>query len=208
MVTDPPYGIRFMGEAWDGREIEEQARANRRDVSGFTRLTGGADSPNRKLVQRTGSAFQNPAGEAGSYDFSASGNRAFQAWCEEWGRECLRVLKPGGFLLSFGGTRTAHRLVCGLEDAGFEIRDTVLWLYGKGFPKSHNVSMAIDKRLGAEGEYGELEDAAARGRACAPRRRSAAPAPGTTTPRPSTATRAGTCRRRRRPASGRAGGRR
>jgi DNA modification methylase len=153
VCTDPPYGIRFMGEAWDGREIEEQARANRRDVSSHQRLTGSPDSPNRKLTQRTGSAFQNPAGEAGSYDFSPSGNRAFQAWCEAWGRECLRVLKPGGFLLSFGGTRTAHRLACGLEDAGFEIRDTVLWLYGKGFPKSHNVSMAIDKRLGGGGEW-------------------------------------------------------
>ena len=140
VVTDPPYGIRFMGEAWDGREIEEQARANRRDVSARTRLTGSPDSPNRRLIARTGSAFQNRAGEAGSYDFSPTGNRAFQEWCEAWGRECLRVLKPGGHLLSFGGTRTFHRLVCGLEDAGFEIRDCVVWLYGKGFPKSHNLT--------------------------------------------------------------------
>jgi DNA modification methylase len=67
-------------------------------------------------------------------------------------RECLRVLKPGGHLLAFGGTRTQHRMVCAIEDAGFEIRDTVLWLYGSGFPKSLDVSKAIDKAAGAERE--------------------------------------------------------
>jgi hypothetical protein len=59
--------------------------------------------------------------------------------------ECLRVLKPGGHLLAFGGTRTWHRLTCAIEDAGFEIRDTITWLYGSGFPKSLDVSKAIDK---------------------------------------------------------------
>lgn len=66
---------------------------------------------------------------------------------ETW-RECLRVLKPGGFLLSFGGARTYHRLAVNIEDAGFEIRDQVLWIYGSGFPKSHNVAKAIDKMKG------------------------------------------------------------
>lgn len=60
-------------------------------------------------------------------------------------RECLRVLKPGGVLLSFGGTRTFHRLTCSIEDAGFQIRDCLLWLYGSGFPKSLDISKAIDK---------------------------------------------------------------
>ena len=55
-------------------------------------------------------------------------------------RECLRVLKPGAHLLAFGGTRTAHRMVCAIEDAGFEIRDSILWLYGSGFPKSKNLA--------------------------------------------------------------------
>ena len=55
-------------------------------------------------------------------------------------RECLRVLKPGAHLLAFGGTRTAHRMVCAIEDAGFEIRDSILWLYGSGFPKSKNLT--------------------------------------------------------------------
>lgn len=67
-------------------------------------------------------------------------------------REVLRVLKPGGHLLSFGGTRTYHRMVVNIEDAGFEIRDQIMWLYGSGFPKSHDVSKAIDKAAGAERE--------------------------------------------------------
>lgn len=60
-------------------------------------------------------------------------------------RECLRVLKPGGHLLAFGGSRTYHRLACAIEDAGFEIRDQIQWIYGSGFPKSLDVSKAIDK---------------------------------------------------------------
>ncbi len=66
--------------------------------------------------------------------------------------ECLRVLKPGGHLLAFGGSRTYHRLACAVEDAGFEVRDQIMWLYGSGFPKSLDVSKAIDKAAGAERE--------------------------------------------------------
>ncbi|MBK7424788.1 MAG: site-specific DNA-methyltransferase [Propionivibrio sp.] len=65
-------------------------------------------------------------------------------------REALRVLKPGGHLLAFGGTRTYHRMAVNIEDAGFEIRDQIQWLYGSGFPKSHDVSKAIDKAAGVE----------------------------------------------------------
>jgi site-specific DNA-methyltransferase (adenine-specific) len=72
------------------------------------------------------------------------------AYSVELWRECLRVLKPGGHLLAFGGTRTWHRLAVAIEDAGFEIRDNIAWLYGSGFPKSHNISKAIDKDAGAE----------------------------------------------------------
>lgn len=67
-------------------------------------------------------------------------------------KECLRVLKPGGYLLAFGGTRTYHRMACAIEDAGFEIRDQMQWLYGSGFPKSLDISKAIDKKFGAERE--------------------------------------------------------
>tara|TARA_R110000851_G_scaffold77997_3_gene172040 strand:+ start:364 stop:1695 length:1332 start_codon:yes stop_codon:yes gene_type:complete len=66
--------------------------------------------------------------------------------------ECLRVLKPGGHVLAFGGSRTWHRLAVAVEDAGFELRDSIAWLYGSGFPKSLDVSKAIDKNLGAERE--------------------------------------------------------
>jgi site-specific DNA-methyltransferase (adenine-specific) len=74
------------------------------------------------------------------------------AYSVELWTECLRVLKPGGHLLSFGGTRTFHRVAVAIEDAGFEIRDNIAWLYGSGFPKSLNVSKAIDKAAGAKRE--------------------------------------------------------
>jgi site-specific DNA-methyltransferase (adenine-specific) len=93
IVTDPPYGLGFMGKKWD-------------DL---------------------------PPGE-------------------EWAKLCLHVLKPGGHLLAFGGTRTWHRLACAVEDAGFEMRDSIAWLYGSGFPKSLDVSKAIDKAAGATRE--------------------------------------------------------
>lgn len=86
IITDPPYGLTFMGKDWD------------RGVPGV--------------------AF--------------------------W-REALRVAKPGAILLAMGGTRTFHRLVTAIEDAGFEIRDTIAWVYGSGFPKSHDISKSIDR---------------------------------------------------------------
>lgn len=91
IITDPPYGLRFMNKAWD------------------------YDIPKKEI------------------------------WAE-----CLRVLKPGGHLLAFGGARTYHRMACAIEDAGFEIRDQIMWIYGKGVPKSLDVSKAIDKAAGAE----------------------------------------------------------
>lgn len=93
IVTDPPYGLAFMGKKWD------------------------YEVPSKKV----------------------------------W-RECLRVLKPGGHLLAFAGTRTQHRMCVNIEDAGFEIRDMIAWVYGSGFPKSLDVSKAIDKAAGAERE--------------------------------------------------------
>ena len=98
IVTDPPYGLSFMGKKWD---------------------------------------YEVPA--------------------EEVWRECLRVLKPGGHLLAFAGTRTQHRMAVRIEDAGFEIRDMIAWVYGSGFPKSLDVSKAIDKAAGAEREVGPVD---------------------------------------------------
>jgi DNA modification methylase len=91
IVTDPPYGLSFMGKGWD------------------------YDVPKKEIWQ-----------------------------------EALRVLKPGGHLLAFFGSRTYHRGTVQIEDAGFEIRDQIMWLYGSGFPKSHDVSKGIDKMAGAE----------------------------------------------------------
>ena len=72
---------------------------------------------------------------------------AFQV--DTW-HKCYQVLKHGGYLLAFGGSRTFHRIACAIEDAGFEIRDTIMWLYGSGFPKSMDVGIAIDKKNGIE----------------------------------------------------------
>ena len=77
--------------------------------------------------------------------------KQFQEWCSAWSAECLRVLRRGGYLLSFGGTRTFHRIATGIEDAGFVIKDCLSWNYGSGFPKSHNISKAMDKAFGKVG---------------------------------------------------------
>jgi DNA modification methylase len=132
VCTDPPYGIRFMGQAWDGADIE----------AGIELRRGQAPMPEDGKAGRTG-GYQSAAAEAGRYDRAPSANEAFQRWCQAWAAECLRVLKPGGHMLAFGSPRTAHRLAAGIEDAGFEIRDTIMWVYGSGFPKSLDVSKAI-----------------------------------------------------------------
>ncbi len=93
IVTDPPYGLSFMGKKWD------------------------YDVPSQEIWE-----------------------------------ECLRVLKPGGYLLAFAGTRTQHRMAVRIEDAGFEIRDMIAWVYGSGFPKSLNIGKAVDKLQGNERE--------------------------------------------------------
>lgn len=122
VITDPPYGIAFMGKAWDQPGAFGSERRN--------------GSPQR--TQREGLAM-----DAGRYDLSPAAMLNFQRWCTAWATECLRILKPGGHLLAFGGSRTWHRLAAAIEDAGFEIRDSIAWLYGSGFPKSMDVSKAI-----------------------------------------------------------------
>src|SRR3990167_2935973 len=126
VVTDPPYGLEFMGKEWDrlGAVAEEEVH----------------EGTDRSHPFRDGSK---------RVRFGSSAASA-QVWHEAWAAEALRVLKPGAHLFSFGGTRTFHRMTCALEDAGFEIRDCLMWLYGSGFPKSLDVSKAIDEALGAE----------------------------------------------------------
>lgn len=82
-----------------------------------------------------------------SRGYADNNNHNFQRWCELWTAECLRVLKPGGHFIAFGGTRTWHRLAIAAEDAGFTIRDSLAWLYGTGFPKSPDVGQAVDALL-------------------------------------------------------------
>lgn len=72
---------------------------------------------------------------------------AFQKWCQSWAEECLRVLKPGGYLLAFGSPRTSHRLSVGIEDAGFEVRDAIAWIRAEGFPHSRNLPGGLGTNL-------------------------------------------------------------
>jgi DNA modification methylase len=121
IVCDPPYGLEFMGKEWDGAD-------------GFRRSLNPADTGRDNAFGRT--SRTSPEYRAGTL---------FQRWCQQWATEALRVLKPGGHMLAFGGTRTWHRLAVAIEDAGFEMRDSIAWLYGSGFPKSLDVAKAIDK---------------------------------------------------------------
>lgn len=124
LVTDGPYGIRFMGKSWDGADIDKMMKTKMR--KGTTRTDG--------FERNDGAAFA-----AGTYDTTLTSMRAFQDWTALWGTQAMRVLKPGGHLISFCSPRTYHRMAAGIEDAGFEIRDQLMWIFGSGFPKSHNL---------------------------------------------------------------------
>lgn len=142
IVTDPPYGLEFMGQDWDRPWA---AGGDTRQPGDATFHPSDADTPFGRVRH----------GAAASYGGDpAASMRAYGAWCTDWATECLRVLKPGGYLLAFGGSRTWHRLAVAIEDAGFELRDSIAWLYGSGFPKSLDVAKAIDKATGFEGTYG------------------------------------------------------
>jgi hypothetical protein len=98
------------------------------------------------VYQRAASGFMSQTWDTGETAFAV-----------EFWSEVMRVLKPGGHVVAFSGTRTYHRLACAIEDAGFEIRDMLSWLYGSGFPKSHDVSKGIDRVGGASpGAQAEL----------------------------------------------------
>ena len=140
IVTDPPYAIGFMGKTWDSHGAFVERQANREHkwdhVGGNHNPVDSADAARTRRVE----------------------GQKFQQWCERWAREALRVLKPGGYMLAFGGTRTWHRLVCGVEDAGFEVGDSVasltgqdapalMWVYGSGFPKSRDVGRSVDMEV-------------------------------------------------------------
>jgi len=134
VVCDPPYGLGFMGKEWDSSFAAADMPMRRNGAQDA--VNAGASRQGGR--QRAGVDYQRRM---------ARDSRAFQDWCEAWAREALRVLKPGGHLLAFGGTRTYHRLACAVEDAGFEIRDTIAWMYGSGFPKSLNLPGGLGTAL-------------------------------------------------------------
>ena len=141
IVTDPPYGLEFMGKEWD-------------KLSG-TSWRNESEADREWMAQQTGNASLN-ARRRNAPDYGQPGPD-MQDWHYRWAVEALRVAKPGAHMLAFGGTRTHHRLMCAIEDAGWEIRDVVMWVYGSGFPKSLDVSKAIDKAAGAERTEGARE---------------------------------------------------
>jgi len=179
IITDPPYGLEFMGKEWDSfRSDDPGTNRNRGKHSGSHGMADGAGKdeghPARGKIavaygggkrprtfrctgcgKRDQFRNQHACGPSARWarelidPFAAPPTMlAFENWCREWALAAMRVLKPGGHLLAFGGARTHHRLACGLEDAGFEIRDCLCWLYGQGFPKSLNGAVAIDKAAG------------------------------------------------------------
>ncbi len=155
IITDPPYGLGFMGKDWDTFKPGSLSLKVSKAQTAYEK-SGKVDDSNPNLKGRKCSPIGSISSEAGSYDFSLDSNKRFQQWFTVWAAECLRIAKPGAIMLCFGGTRTYHRLTCAIEDAGWQIRDCVMWLYGSGFPKSHNISKVIDKHGGkAVGWFGK-----------------------------------------------------
>ena len=140
-VTDPPYGISFMGREWD--TFTPATVEKMRTPKAF-----GSDEANPNLRGRTGWA----GSAAVAYDRSAAASLKFHAWTQQWAEAVWRVLKPGAHAVVCASPRMGHRVTCGLEDAGFEIRNLLLWLYGSGFPKSLDVGKQLDRTSGAERE--------------------------------------------------------
>jgi len=148
VVTDPPYGIGFMNKEWDSpkkhRELveREQKRSEKRHKEGKSPAKG------------TFSKGVQPGLAIGG----AKEGKWFEEWTEQWAIEAYRVLKPGGYVVSFCAPRMYHRMASGIEDAGFQIRDQIMWVFGSGFPKSHNIGKAVDKLQGNEREVTWVED--------------------------------------------------
>lgn len=112
LVCDPPYGLEYMGKEWD-KLGDASIEPTRDSAGGFLRDGKSGSNPYAATQIRMG-----------------SDTNSIQQWHYQWAKAMLRITKPGGFLLCFGGTRTHHRLTCAIEDAGWEIRDCMMWLYG------------------------------------------------------------------------------
>ncbi len=150
VVTDPPYGLAFMGRDWDTPwKLSKTGFVGREDPclpsSGGSRHVKCAGCGGWRRGARRCQCVEPQWGER-----QPVGNLSYQLWCQRWARQCWRLLKPGGHMIAFGGARTWHRLAAAIEDAGFEVRDNIAWLYGQGFPKSVDIGKAIDRAAGAE----------------------------------------------------------
>lgn len=139
IVSDPPYGLEFMGKDWDAPWKEKPP--------GFDIRTAEQRHEKARLAgHKDGGAYARGVDRCPSN--MSKDSHGFQQWFNLIALEMLRVCKPGAHCLTFGGTRMFHRMACAVEDAGWEIRDNLGWIYGSGFPKSHNVAVAIDKLNG------------------------------------------------------------
>ena len=155
VVTDPPYGLEFMGKDWDRPWAVGFSETGYGDGKRMERPSfGSSRNPMCRACRKHQRGARSCTCAEPDYDERpADSSRLFGEWCLTWAVEALRVLKPGGHLVAFGGTRTCHRLACAIEDAGFEIRDTLMWAYSAGFPKSHSVHKATIANL--ESRYGQ-----------------------------------------------------
>lgn len=146
IVTDPPYGLEFMGKEWDapwkGKAKNEFNEIDKGSLGGFTKLPNNSRVNNVQCSSCGKWKFSSNPCVCDSPQFPNARLMAmveFQEWFTDISKEMIRVLKPGGYLLAFSGSRTYHRLACAIEDAGFEVRDQIMYVYGSGFPKSHNL---------------------------------------------------------------------
>jgi site-specific DNA-methyltransferase (adenine-specific) len=134
VVSDPPYGLRFMGKEWDKLTRNLMNPTSEADI---TRVAIYGDSYAGRR-----SKLPDLSGFAGKSD-------EVQEWHAGWLRECYRVLVPGGRILAFGGSRVYHRMAAAFDDVGFVDVGIEAWAYGSGFPKSRNIALTIDKQAGA-----------------------------------------------------------
>ena len=146
VVTDPPYGLEFMGKEWDRfsgsfSAKEDWAHGN---LGGLPRQR----VRNIKCPDCGKWIYDHPPKNCSCGGVRRSQMHNYEEFCYEWASLLRNCVLPGAPLLSFGGSRTQHRIACAIEDAGWEIRDTLMWVYGSGFPKSLDISKAIDKDNG------------------------------------------------------------
>jgi DNA modification methylase len=154
VVTDPPYAMHarpFDLKSFVGVADQCERCVKKPPVMGYVLCASCMETAEVQSLMDApmlGMRSQNWHDKAThSRGYADNDNQAFQRWCEAWSGECNRVLKPGGHIIAFGGTRTWHRLAVAIEDSGFQMRDTLAWIYGSGYPKGLNVGSAVEKRL-------------------------------------------------------------